>query len=229
MKISKAILKNAQSLLSTSLSLFALGQKYHAAHFAALSLEECTKSLMQIDSIKEKFKNKDHSSHFKKEELIGFFHYLAGRLSAMYTMKYMFDKEILGNKTNVQEHLLNVFLKSSGMKGIEGLEKCIDLYLESRKTWPIKPAFINNEIRKNSVYVDIEDGNLLTPKKRVSAKSIKQTIDDAKFAVSLMNMSLYNNFSWLEFLETYPKIHPHPSREAKIMLQKLRKGISKKK
>lgn len=229
MKIPRAILKNAQSLLCTSLNLLALGQKYHAVHFAALSLEECTKSLMHINGIKEKFKSKDHSSHFKKEELIGFFHYLAGRLSVVYMMKYLIDKGIWGNKTEIPEHLLSMFLKSSGMKGIEGLEKCVDLYLEDRKTWPTKPVFINNEIRKNSVYIDIEDGILLTPKKRVSAKNIKQTINDAKFAVSLMNMSLYNNFSWLEFLETYPKIHRHPSREAKTMLQKLQKRISKKK
>ena len=224
MKISKAILKNSQSLLTTSLSLLALGQKYHAAHFAALCLEESTKCLMNIDSVKQIFKGKERN-HFTKEKLCNFFHYLAGMLSVAYIMRFAIDKGILGDKQADYERFLDHLLKSSGMKGKAGLTECIHKYLKSimQEKNGNKIIYTNNEIRKNSVYVDIEDGVLLTPNKRVKDKEIKQVIDDAKFAVSLMNMALYNNFSWLEFLESFPRIYQHPKIEAQKLVKSMRK------
>ncbi|MFO9237948.1 AbiV family abortive infection protein [Legionella pneumophila serogroup 1] len=222
MKTSKVIFKNAQSLLRTSLTLFSLGEKYHSAHFAALCLEECSKSLMFIQEVEELFKDRNRS-HFKKEELVAFFHYLAGKLSAAYSIKLLFDKGKLGNNLEIGDLLVSKILQSSGMKGKEGLIESVKLYIQSTNITSNKTSYPHNEIRKNSVYVDVVDSTILTPPKRISSKEIKDIIDLAKFGVSLMSMALYNRFSWYEFLENYPQIYPHPTLEAKKLLRSLQK------
>ncbi|HAT8123688.1 TPA: AbiV family abortive infection protein [Legionella pneumophila] len=226
MKISKVIFKNAQSLLRTSLTLFSLGEKYHSAHFAALCLEECSKSLMYLQEVEELFKDKKRN-HFKKEELVGFFHYLAGKLSAAYSVKHLFDKSKLGNNLEVGDLLISKILQSSGMKGKEGLIEGVKLYMQLENPTSNITSYPHNEIRKNSVYVDVVDGAILTPPKRINNKEIKDIIELAKFGVSLMNMALYNRFSWYEFLENYPKLYPHPKQEAKKLLKSFQKQNKK--
>lgn len=141
-------------------------------------------------------------------------------------MKYIFNTGILGDETKTHESLIRKLLESSGMNSKVGLIECLNEYIRSEAIKSQTSEYKNNEIRKNSVYVDVEDGILQTPKKRVNDKTIIRIMNDAKFAVSLMNMALYNCFSWVEFLENFPKIYPHPQEEANKMYESLRKRLS---
>ena len=47
----RAILGNARSLLESALALDGMGRRLHAAHLAAICLEECTKCLMHFESV----------------------------------------------------------------------------------------------------------------------------------------------------------------------------------
>jgi hypothetical protein len=129
-----------------------------------------------------------------------------GELSVIYLVKQGLQElpEVKERERNI---ILEDLLNKAGMKGIESLSMTIKSYLSFlEKKGRNKKNLLkkNNKIRKNAIYVDIGEHGVFLPEKRVSEDDIFFVIEDARFAVALLNMARTDQFSFNEFLETYP-------------------------
>lgn len=199
------IVENAESLLKTAEEI---SNSRHAAHSAFQCLEECAKCLMIISN---SFSKKQLKKHYNKILLFGIFRYLRGKLSCVYSIKYTWDQGLLGGTKEDRDRILEHFLGESGMKGLDSLEKVVKEFLNYKKKNGISKKLLSKvgEIRTNSVYVDVDSDKkkVLLPQDRVSEDNILAVVEDAKFAVGFLKMSLNNKFSWDELFNICWKMY----------------------
>lgn len=200
LNVSRSIFENALSLFKSCEILSKKGQKYHAAHFAALSIEECSKCLMYLPEIRNRLGKKDDQSHFKKEKMIGFLYYITGMLTVAYRLRVAFDKGLLGGNKSSFRRVERDLLEFAGIYKGKKLTAALERYLENRKSINDKvQIFTLNEIRKNTIYVDMIDSELKIPQSRVSDEDIKKVIMKARFVAEFLRMILHKKFSWADF------------------------------
>jgi hypothetical protein len=111
------ILRNAEALLLSAQTLFEHELLPPAAHLATICLEECSKFVITLDGVRQLFGPKAQYSHQQKEEVLGLFHYLSGKLSVVYLIQRASDSGLLGGSAADKELVLSDLLNFSGVSG----------------------------------------------------------------------------------------------------------------